>query len=153
MSPKEIRLNRSIDASPESVWAVLTDLDHAAETLTGVTRIERVAGSGYRVGTRWRETRRMMGKEATEEMWVSEVDERRRTVVEAHSAGTAYRTVFDLVGRDGRTHLTMTFAADTGDASLATKLMSVLFGPLGRRVTQRVMAQDMQDIARRAEAH
>ena len=57
MPPNEIHLSREIDASPEAVWQVLTDIDHAADTLTGVSRIDRVSGAGYDVGTRWRETR------------------------------------------------------------------------------------------------
>ncbi|MGW5075187.1 SRPBCC family protein [Rhodococcus sp. NPDC004095] len=69
MPTNEIRLTRQVAATPERVWAVLTDLDAAEATLSGVTRVERVEGAGYDVGTRWRETRRMFGKEATEEMW------------------------------------------------------------------------------------
>ncbi|CAM3136830.1 SRPBCC family protein [Prescottella defluvii] len=151
MPPNEVHLSREIDASPEAVWRVLTDIDHTADTLTGVSRIERVAGTGYDVGTRWRETRRMMGKEATEEMWVSEVDPPRRTVVEATSSGTAYRTTFELTGRDGRTDLTMTFSARPDNPTLFTRLMTLLFGRLGMRVTTKVMTQDLDDIAARAE--
>lgn len=152
MATSEIRLSRVINATPRAVWRVLTDIDHAGDTLTGVTRVERLAGTGYEVGTRWRETRRMMGKEATEEMWVSEVESERRTVVEARSAGTAYRTVFELDGRDGRTDLTMTFTARVENASPLTRLTALLFGGLGKRITTKVMTQDLQDIASRAEA-
>ncbi|WP_241566021.1 SRPBCC family protein [Prescottella agglutinans] len=59
MSSNEIRLHHVVDATPAAVWTVLTEIDRDAETLSGVSRVERVAGSGYEVGTRWRETRRM----------------------------------------------------------------------------------------------
>ena len=54
-----IALSRSIAAPPSAVWRVLTDIDEAARTLSGVTGIERLDATGYEVGTRWRETRVM----------------------------------------------------------------------------------------------
>src|SRR5690606_16565810 len=66
------------------------------EVLRNVTRVERMTDGPYAVGTRWRETRRMMGREETEEMWVAESDPLRRTVVAASSGGAEYRTTFEL---------------------------------------------------------
>lgn len=152
MPSNEVRLNHVVDAPPAAVWAALTDIDRAAETLSGVSRVERVAGSGYEVGTRWRETRRMLGKEATEEMWVSAVDPERRTVVEAHSSGTAYRTTFELTDLGGRTDLAMTFRASQTAPSGFGRIMMAVFGRLAMRMTAKVMKQDLADIAARAEA-
>lgn len=87
-----------------------------------------------------------------EAVWVSEIEPERRTVVEARSAGTAYRTVFELDGRDGRTDLTMTFTAGAENPSPLTRLTSLILGGLGKRITTKVMTQDLEDIARRAEA-
>ncbi|MCZ4558566.1 SRPBCC family protein [Rhodococcus maanshanensis] len=73
MPNTEIQLTGHVAATPAKVWAVLTDLDAAATTLTGVISTERVAGEGYAVGTRRRETRKMLGKEATEEMMTQDL--------------------------------------------------------------------------------
>ncbi len=40
MPSNDVRLNHVIDAPPAAVWAVLTDIDRAAETLSGVSRVE-----------------------------------------------------------------------------------------------------------------
>ncbi|MFD1812920.1 SRPBCC family protein [Rhodococcus gannanensis] len=152
MAPKEIRLDRHVAASPDQVWAVLTDLDSAEQTLSGVTRVERVAGDGYEVGTRWRETRKMFGKEATEEMWVAEVDAPHRTVVKAHSSGTDYTTAFTVTGAGSGTDLTMVFSAEVGSPSFVTKLLMAVFGGIGTKATRKAMATDLDDIAARAEA-
>ena len=47
MSDISMNLERSIAAPPEAVWRVLTDLEAAPEILSGVARIERLAGVGY----------------------------------------------------------------------------------------------------------
>ena len=48
-----ITMSRETTAAPDRVWAVLTDLDAAAATLSGVTAIEKLTPGPYRVGTRW----------------------------------------------------------------------------------------------------
>lgn len=151
MPSNEIQMSQHVAASPERVWAVLTDLDAAPETLTGVIGFERVSGEGYVVGTRWRETRKMLGKEATEEMWVAEVDPGRRTVVKANSRGADYTTVFVLAPNGDGTDLTMTFAADPDKSSFFAKLMIKLFAGLAAKATSKMMAQDLRDIAAAAE--
>ncbi|MFC4605347.1 SRPBCC family protein [Rhodococcus kronopolitis] len=150
MANNEIRLSRQVNATPASVWAVLTNLDGAQDTLSGVTKVERVSGPDYAVGTRWRETRKMFGKEATEEMWVAEVDPERRTVVKAHSSGTDYTTTFDLAPTADGTELTMTFTGETG-SSIVHKVMMAVFGRLALKATTKMIAQDLADIAARAE--
>src|SRR5690606_20498281 len=57
----EVTLSRRVAAPPEAVWEVLTDLDQAARRLTQVTDLHVISDGPYAVGTRWRETRRMMG--------------------------------------------------------------------------------------------
>ncbi len=104
MTTHHLALSRTVAASPQRVWQVITDLDRAAQTLSGVSRVERLTDGPYALGTRWRETRTMFGKATTEEMWVTALDPARSTTVEASSHGTDYRTVFDLTptgsGRD-----------------------------------------------------
>ena len=52
----------------------MTNLDDAAEWMPGFVRIQRLGAPGeLAVGSRWRETRRMFGKEATEEFEVIEL--------------------------------------------------------------------------------
>ncbi|MFC6014244.1 SRPBCC family protein [Nocardia lasii] len=142
---------REIEAPVEHVWDVLTDLDGAVEILSGVTRIERLDGAGYAVGTRWRETRKIMGKEATEEMVVTEVEPRRRTVIAAEAGDISYRTEFTVAPTATGTLLTMTFAG-TSNATGVRALLEKLMAPLGTAVTRKMMTADLADIARAAQA-
>lgn len=156
MSDITLALERSIAAPPDAVWRVLTDLEAAPETLSGVARVERLAGVGYSIGTRWRETRTMMGREETEEMEVVGIDEGRSTMIAAESRGMAYRTEFTLepiTTDDGKagTLLRMRFGGSLLSPSWVQRVMAKLTAPLGMAVTRKTMQQDLDDIAAAAE--
>ena len=151
MADHQVQVQREIAASPETVWGVITDLHHAAETLSGVTRVEVLTDGPYAVGTRWRETRKMMGKEETQEMYVTELEAPIRTTVEAESGGVHYVSTFTLTPAASGTHLLMTFGGEQPDPSGVQKLAWTVFGRLGLRMARKVMVQDLDDIARRAE--
>lgn len=163
MSDISLTLERSIDASPDAVWRVLTDLEGSEAVLSGVTRIERLAGIGYTIGTRWRETRTMMGREATEEMEVVGIVEGRSTMIAAEVAGMTYRTEFTLepvpggTGAGGTaetegTLLRMRFSGTYVSPSWLQRAMAKLTSGIGKSVTHKVMEQDLADIAAAAEA-
>jgi uncharacterized protein YndB with AHSA1/START domain len=151
MAGRELTVKRVIHASPDEVWAVLSDLEHAPETLRGVTRVEVLEGAGYEVGTRWRETRRIFGKEETQTMEVAECDPPRSTTVTSRSAGVEYRSVFTLEPAEAGTLATICFGASHPDPNLLQRLTATLFGHVGAAVTTRLLNQDLADIAARAE--
>ena len=70
-----IEVSQRIEAPAEQVWAVITDLANSPQVISGIDAVEILGGPPeFGVGTRWRETRTMLGKTATEEMEVSAVD-------------------------------------------------------------------------------
>ena len=152
MNGHRIDLERLVQARVEQVWEVLTDVAHADQTLSGVERVELLTEGPYRVGTRWRETRRMFGKEATEQMQVTVAEAPKRTVIEADSSGVHYVTEFTLTSSSAdATRLAMSFTAVQGQVKPLHKALWRLFGRLGAKASEKVMAKDLQDIAERAE--
>ncbi|WP_454166194.1 SRPBCC family protein [Gordonia iterans] len=149
---KTVIVERTAAAPVERVWAVLTDLDAAADVLSGVARIERVEGEGYAPGVVWRETRTVMGAEETEEMTVAEVDAPHRTVITSLSRGVAYRTEFTLTSESpASTTITMRFAGDSTATGLRA-LIGKVTAPLGAAVARKMMRADLNDLARAAES-
>jgi len=74
----KFELDRTIDAPPEKVFRLATDPDRFGEWMQGLVRLERATAGPLRIGSRWRETRKVMGNEATEEFEVTALDPPRR---------------------------------------------------------------------------
>jgi uncharacterized protein YndB with AHSA1/START domain len=152
MAGRELTVSRVVHASPEEVWQVLTDLEGAPTTLRGVTRVELLDGAAYDVGTRWTETRKILGKEETQTMEVTGCDPPHRTVVESRSTGVLYRTVFTLQPAEDGTELSVCFGASHPDPTLLQRVTVAVFGRVGAALTSRLLAQDLEDIAARVES-
>ena len=149
---KAIAVSRDIAAPPDVVWAICTEMDGWVDTIEGIDAVERLDdGQGFGVGTRWRETRKMFGKSATEDMEIIEVDEGTSYHTLAESHGARYQTDVSLepVG-GGSTRLTMTFAGEP--LTTAAKIMSTLLGWMGARATRKMVEADLDDIASVAES-
>lgn len=159
------QVSRHVEAPAAVVWEVLTDLEGMARHLPGILRLERLSDDGpgaYQRGTRWRETRRMFGREASEVMEVAAVDPERRTDIVAEHDGVRYDTGFDLTpagnGADpDGTDLVFRFAATRvgepprGLKGMAAKAGMAVMGPLALRATRRQMETELSHIAQRAE--
>lgn len=151
MAAHSLTLTREIDAPAEDVWHVLTHVEDSATILSGVSEIEMLTDGPYAVGTRWRETRTMMGGSETEEMWVAEVDEPRSTVIRAEARGATYVTTFTLEPTENGTRLTMTFAGGMEKPGLVMRVLGPITSRLGLAMSKKMMTQDLADIATAAE--
>lgn len=150
-------LTRHINASPDNVWAVISDIPGSAATLSGVDSVQMLSEGGYGEGTRWKETRTMVGRSETVEMWVSQSEPPSAsgagsTTVKALQGGADYTTRFVLAERDGGTDLALTFGAEMVKPTLLSKVMMALFGRLGMSITKKALAKDLADIAAKAES-
>lgn len=145
-------LTQHVNASPEKVWTVISDIPGSAATLSGVESIQMVSEGPYGEGTRWKETRSMIGRRETVEMWVAEADPPHSTTVKALQGGADYTSRFTLAERDGGTDLTLTFGAEVLRPTAVSRIMMALFGKLGMKVTRKALAKDLAEIAVKAES-
>ena len=147
-----ITLTQHVNAAAEKVWAVISDIPGSAATLSGIDAIEMLSEGPYDKGTRWKETRTMLRRSETVEMWVTQSDPPRSTTVKALQVGADYTSKMTLTDRDGGTDLTVTFGAELTNPSRATKIGMALFGKLGMRMTRKALARDLAEIAVKAES-
>jgi carbon monoxide dehydrogenase subunit G len=146
---KAMTVSRHVDAPPDRVWDVLTDLEHSPEVIRAIGSVEIHTGPGFDVGTRWTETRTMMGRTASETMEVTAIDIGRSYVVEADSGGTHYRSEFRITPAGDGTALTMTFGGRP--AGLVGRVAAATLGRLFARPTRKALAADLDDIAQTSE--
>ncbi|MCZ0979861.1 SRPBCC family protein [Streptomyces diastatochromogenes] len=146
-------VERRVAASPGRVWESITDLRDMPRLLSGVDRVEVLTEGGFAVGTRWRETRRMLGKEATEEMTVTECEPPDRYVTVAGSHGMRYVSELTLTPDGaGSTTLRMAFSARPADGR-APGLLARALARFGAKAVAKALAKDLSDIARAVESH
>jgi len=74
--PMLVEVRVTINGSKAAIWAAITNIEKAAETISGIMSIEVVErpAKGL-VGLKWRETRMLFGKPATAEKWITDAAE------------------------------------------------------------------------------
>jgi uncharacterized protein YndB with AHSA1/START domain len=138
-----------IAAPVERVFAACSDFEHAAERVTQIESVEMLTPGPVGVGTRFKETRIMFGKRATEEMEIAEFDPPTRYLMIAESHGARYETTFRFTPEQGGTRVTFEFTATP--LTFFAKLMS----PLGRLMAgtlKKCVTQDLEDVRQHLES-
>ena len=147
---QDVEVRRHVAAPVQRVWDVATDLAGAAQVIQGIDAVEVLTPGPFGVGTRWRETRTMMGRSATEEMTVTAVEPQRSYTVETTSSGAHYVSTFAFApSADGGTDVTTTFGGRP--TTTVARVLGALTAPLGRRAVTKALEQDLRDIAEAAE--
>jgi carbon monoxide dehydrogenase subunit G len=133
------------------VWKLITDIEHAAERISGIEKVEILERPAQGLlGLKWRETRTLFGKTATEVMWVTDVQEGSHYATEARSHGAIYRTKTGVEDDPNGTRLWGQFEADA--QSIGAKVMSTLLGFLIKGATRKALLKDLADVKAAAES-
>jgi len=134
-----------VNASKHDVWQVVTDIENAPSTISGIDEVEILdrPPEGI-VGLKWKETRTLFGKTATETMWITDAVEDDYYETEARSHGSVYRSKIYLSEQDGMTELGMDFDAEA--QSLTAKVFSAIMGFMMKSATRKALLQDLNDV-------
>ena len=146
----QMSLKRHINAPIEAVFARATDFPNAANAVTAITKMEMLTDGPVGLGTRFRETRMMFGREATEEMEVVEFEPPSRFRLHAESHGSRYRTEYRYTEADGGTDLEMIFEATP--LTFFAKVMSVVMMPMMKKMMVNECGKDLDELKAAAEA-
>ncbi len=145
-----VTVETEINAPRADVWRLVTDIENAGTTINAIEDLDILERpeTGI-VGLKWRETRTMFGKTATEIMWITDAVEGSHYKTRAESHGSVYETLIELHDQDGRTRLAMTFEGKP--QSFGAKIMWGLTGFIFKRATRKALAKDLADIKRTLE--
>ena len=146
---KPLHISTLVDAAPELVFAAASDFQNAPERVSGIERVEMLTEGPLRVGTRFRETRTMFGKQAVEEMEVIDLQPGRSYTLGADSCGCRFESVVSCTPEGTGTRLAIEMVSTP--KTLAAKLMAPL-GAVMAGAMKKAMQQDLEDIRRSVEA-
>ncbi len=147
----KIETSLRIDASKEAIWKVVSDIKQSDKTVSAIMKIEVLEeGKEGLLGFKWRETRMMFGKEATEVMWITHVEENKYYQTRAESHGAIYYSSVGIEEKEDHCLLTMGFDAES--VSFMAKVMNVLFSGMMKKSMIKAFNEDMEDIKKVVEA-
>lgn len=144
------KVEHHVAAPPDRTFAVFSDLQLAAERVAGIKSLEVLTSGPIGKGTRFKETRVMMGKEATEEMTITDFQPGRSYTTEAASCGCLYKSTLDFLpaGKGTRVVFSMTSTPQTFMAKIISPLMIMMM----KGMMKKCMLADFTDLGAVAEA-
>jgi hypothetical protein len=136
----------TIDGSRAAIWAAITDIENASETISGILKTEVLEkpANGL-VGLRWRETRMLFGKPATAEKWITDAAENAFYTTRAEDKGFLFLSTMSISEGPNGSH-TLTSSHDSRPQSVGAKFMAIPMRLLFKGVAKRALLQDLNDI-------
>ncbi|HET6202062.1 MAG TPA: SRPBCC family protein [Planctomycetota bacterium] len=138
-----LTFSKSIAAFPEKVFEAAADFRNAPGRIRGIKKIEMLTDGPVRVGTKFKETRVMFGKEATETMEVVAFNPPHGYTLGCESHGCRYRTEFRFAPNAQGTTVEVTFEATP--RTFASKVLGFLMAPMIKGV-RKCMEKDLDDL-------
>ena len=140
-----VTVSSEFAAPVDRVFQTFTDIEHGPSHVSGIKKLEMMTPGPVHVGTRWLETREVMGHLDTAEMEVTAFDRNRMYTITHRKAGVQIDTTFWFEASGQSTKVTVEFDLESGG------LPPGLLAPLGWAVAgkvERVLTQDLADIKR-----
>jgi carbon monoxide dehydrogenase subunit G len=144
----QIAVECSVEAPPDAAFSTAIDISGWPRFISGVQSVELLTPGTVAAGTRFRETRSMFGRQATEDMTVAQIEPPRRFLLTAFNHGTAYRAEHLFAPEAAGTRMTLVFEGRP------STLLARLFAPVGwlfLGTLKRQLERDLADLKREAE--
>lgn len=145
---KTATVTSRLEAPVEAVFTAFTDLEHVADRVSGIKRIAVLTPGEFRFGTRWLETREVLGRLDEAEMEVTAFERNRGYTITHHKAGATINTVFTFEPDGEATQVTIEFALESDGVPPG------LFAPVSWAIAGKVkeaLAQDLDDMRQAVE--
>ena len=130
-----VTVTRSIDAPVDVVFRTVAHVELFSQAVPGILRVEFLSEVKSGVGARFRETRMMMGREASTELEVTEYVENERVRIVSEAGGALWDTVFTVAPDGEGTELKMVMDARPRTTS-ARMTLPLIIGTVRKAVEQ-----------------
>ena len=121
----QIAVKCFVETPPDAAFSTAIDISNWPRFISSVQSVELLTPGPVAAGTRFRETRSMFGRQASEDMTLAQIEPPRRFLLTAFNHGTAYRAEHLFAPEAAGTRTTLVF-----EGQPAT-LLARLFAPLG----------------------
>jgi uncharacterized protein YndB with AHSA1/START domain len=138
-----VKVSSQIAAPVEQVFKMFTDIEHGAKHVSSIKKIERLTAGGFSRGTRWRETREVLGHIDDADMEVTSFDVNRTYTITHHKAGVRIDAEFTFEPMAGGTKVSIEFGL--GHGGLPPGLLSPLEWAMAGTVRD-VLTHDLTDL-------
>ncbi len=143
-----LQVSKPINASIDRVFNLISDIENAPNYIKGIESIEVLTEGPIRVGSRWRETRTIMGRKSTEEMTVVQFKAPIIFAAKCKSCGALYESEFRCKATNNETLVTLSLSWK------ANSLMAKIMAPLSKLMSsgiKKCLEDDLEDIKKAAE--
>lgn len=141
-----VTVKRDIQAPPGNVFDVITHVEKFSKAVPDIVRVEYLSDVREGVGTRFRETRMMNGREATNELRVTEYVMNERVRIVSDAGGTTWDSVFKVQPWQTGTRLVLKMHAKPH------KIFARITIPLVMGIVLKALEEDMDAVKAYCEA-
>jgi hypothetical protein len=147
----QCEISIGIDVPAEHAFAALADFANAPKRVPGIRAVEMLTPGPVAVGTRFRETRVMFGREARETMEVTRFDPPSLYELSALSCGSRLRSTIAVTPRGDRAcEVTMRLIAEA--ETFFAKCMMLVMGRMMLKACTKAIREDLDAVKRSLEA-
>jgi hypothetical protein len=134
----------NINATNPEVWNVITNIQNAAEIISGVEKIEILnkPANGL-VGLKWQETRMYFGKPTAIDKWITEAVENKFYKTRAEMDGFIFLTTMAISNNGNNISLTSTHETQSQGLIAKIKSLPMIFF---KGILRKAILKDLNDI-------
>src|SRR5262245_21140004 len=144
----KIEVETEVAAPTDVVFATLTDVANWPKVVPAIEQLDILTAGPVSVGTRFRETRTMFGRKASEEMTVAGYDPPRQFDLTAENHGTRYLVRHDITPAPSGSRVRLQFS---GTAVTWGAKLGMVLGLLFKSTVSKQLRADLEALKAEAE--
>lgn len=143
-----VRVSQDIGAPLDSVFELFTDIEHGPRRVSGIKKVEMMTFGPLRLGSRWNETREVLGRLDDAEMEITAFERNHSYTITHHKGGVRIDTMFTFESIDTGTRVSIEFGLNP--QGLPPALLSPVEWAMSGRVRD-VLGRDLLDLKESVE--